>query len=91
MRYPTGFDREEPEILEAIQHILSTANAHGIKAALHCGSPAYALRALQWGFDMVTLANDVRMLTNAAGAALKQVRSGLGDLAGTGQPVGSQY
>ncbi|MNG95178.1 5-keto-4-deoxy-D-glucarate aldolase [compost metagenome] len=91
MRYATGFDREEPEILEAIQHILSTAHAHGIKAALHCGSPAYALRALQWGFDMVTLANDVRMLTNAAGAALKQVRSGLGDLAGTGQQVGSQY
>ncbi|MFV3314277.1 MULTISPECIES: HpcH/HpaI aldolase family protein [Pseudomonas] len=91
MRYPTGFDREEPEILEAIQHILATAHAHGIKAALHCGSPAYALRALQWGFDMVTLANDVRMLTNAAGAALKQVRSGLGDLAGTGQPFGSQY
>ncbi|MEJ8664154.1 HpcH/HpaI aldolase family protein [Pseudomonas sp. LP23] len=91
MRYATGFDREEPEILEAIQHILSTAHTHGIKAALHCGSPAYALRALQWGFDMVTLANDVRMLTNAAGSALKQVRSGLGDLAGTGQPVGSQY
>lgn len=86
MRYPTGFDREEPEMIEAIQLILRTAHAHGIKAALHCGSAAYALRAIQWGFDMVTLANDVRMLSNASGAALKEVRGGLG-----GEAAGSQY
>lgn len=86
MRYPTGFDREEPEMIEAIQLILRTAHAHGIKAALHCGSAAYALRAIQWGFDMVTLANDVRMLSNASSAALKEVRGGLG-----GEAAGSQY
>lgn len=86
MRYPTGFDREEPEMIEAIQLILRTAHAHGIKAALHCGSAAYALRAIGWGFDMVTLANDVRMLSNASSAALKEVRGGLG-----GEPAGCQY
>ncbi|CAO3311316.1 MULTISPECIES: HpcH/HpaI aldolase family protein [Pseudomonas] len=86
MRYPTGFDREEPEMIEAIQLILRTAHAHGIKAALHCGSATYALRAIQWGFDMVTLANDVRMLSNASSAALKEVRGGLG-----GEAAGSQY
>ncbi|MDT4839214.1 5-keto-4-deoxy-D-glucarate aldolase [compost metagenome] len=77
MRYPTGFDREEPEMIEAIKHILTTAHAHGVKAALHCGSARYAVRAIGWGFDMVTLANDVRMITNASSAALTEVRSGL--------------
>lgn len=86
MRYPTGFDREEPEMIEAIQLILRTAHAHGIKAALHCGSAAYALRAIQWGFDMVTVANDVRMLSNASSAALKEVRGGI-----DGEATGSQY
>ncbi|MEE1865860.1 HpcH/HpaI aldolase family protein [Pseudomonas auratipiscis] len=91
MRYPTGFDREEPEMLEAIQHILATAHAHGIKAALHCGSPAYALRAIQWGFDMVTLANDVRMLTNATSAALKEVRSSITEVEHATDRAGCQY
>ncbi|MNL66229.1 hypothetical protein D3C87_1906600 [compost metagenome] len=78
-------------MLEAIQHILATAHAHGIKAALHCGSPTYALRAIQWGFDMVTLANDVRMLTNASSAALKEVRSALTEVESTADRAGCQY
>lgn len=86
MRYPTGFDREEPEMIEAIQLILRTAHAHGIKAALHCGSAAYALRAIGWGFDMVTLANDVRMLSSACSVALREIRGGLDDERG-----GCQY
>ncbi|MDT4874438.1 hypothetical protein FQZ97_1097380 [compost metagenome] len=79
-------------MIEAIKHILQTAHANGIKAALHCGSASYALRAIGWGFDLVTLANDVRMLTNASGAALKEVRSGLAR-APSEQPLnsGCQY
>ena len=79
MRYPNGFDREEPEIIDAIKRILTTAHDHGIKAALHCGTAAYALRAVEWGFDMVTVANDIRMLTNAASSSLKAIRQGLDD------------
>ncbi|MCY1539877.1 2-keto-3-deoxy-L-rhamnonate aldolase [compost metagenome] len=92
MCYPTGFDREEPEMIKAIRHILETAHAHGIKAALHCGSASYALRAIDWGFDLVTLANDVRMLTNASSAALKEMRTGLAGVPGNHPQSGScQY
>ncbi|WP_413875610.1 HpcH/HpaI aldolase family protein [Albidovulum sp.] len=76
-RYPRGFDREEPEMVAAIQRILNVAHAAGIKAALHCGSPAYAAKAVGWGFDMVTISNDVRLLAGAAGASVKSFREGV--------------
>ncbi|RUX21505.1 2,4-dihydroxyhept-2-ene-1,7-dioic acid aldolase, partial [Mesorhizobium sp. M7A.F.Ca.US.011.01.1.1] len=50
------------------------AHRSGIRAALHCGSPAYAARAAQWGFDMVTVSNDVRLLAGAAAANVKAFR-----------------
>lgn len=76
-KYRRGFDREEPEMVEAIQRILSVAHAAGIRAALHCGSPAYAAKAVGWGFDMVTISNDVRLLAGAAGASVKAFREGV--------------
>lgn len=72
--YPTGFDREEPEMVAAIQRILSSAHAAGIKAALHCGTPAYAAKAVEWGFDFVTVGNDVRLLAAAASSSVKSFR-----------------
>lgn len=78
-KYPTGFDREEPEMVEAIQTILNHAHAAGIRACLHCGSAAYAAKAIGWGFDLVTLLNDVRLLASAAQANLSQTRKLLGE------------
>lgn len=73
-RYPTGFDREEPEMVAAIRKILSSAHSAGIKACLHCGTPAYAAKAVEWGFDLVTLSNDVRLLANAASVSVREFR-----------------
>ncbi len=75
---PPGFDREEPEMVEAIRKILAAAKNAGIRAALHCGSPAYAAKAIGWGFDMTTLANDVRLLAAAASESVGQTRELLG-------------
>lgn len=77
-KYPTGFDREEPEMIDAIKTILRKAHDAGIKACLHCGSGAYAAKAIGWGFDMVTLLNDVRLLATAAAANVKEARSLIG-------------
>ncbi|WP_433850744.1 HpcH/HpaI aldolase family protein [Brucella pseudogrignonensis] len=82
MKYPTGFDREEPEIIENIKRILNAAHGAGIKAALHCGTPTYAAKAAGWGFDMVTVSNDVRLLAGAAAASVKTFR----ELTAAGQP-----
>lgn len=76
-RYRRGFDRDEPEMVEALRHILHVAHKNSIKVGLHCGMPEYALIALRWGFDLVTLGNDVRLLTQSAQQVIKTVREGL--------------
>ena len=78
-KYPTGFDREEPEMVAAIKTILAKAHAAGIRACLHCGQAAYAAKAVGWGFDLVTLLNDVRLLAAAAQANVATTRKLLGE------------
>ncbi len=73
-----GMDREEPEMLDAIKRILSAAHDAGIAACLHTGSPEYAAKAIGWGFDLVTLVNDARLLAAAAEDQVKTTRSLLG-------------
>ena len=86
--YRTGFDREEPEMLEAIHRILAAAHGAGIRAGLHTGSPGYAAKAVDWGFDMVTVSNDVRLLAGAAEASVGEFRTRLREHAGAA-PAGA--
>jgi 4-hydroxy-2-oxoheptanedioate aldolase len=73
-RLAPGFDREEPEIIAALQTIVAASKKNGIRAALHCGTPEYAARAIGWGFDMTTVGGDSRFLAAAAGAAVAGFR-----------------
>ncbi|WP_210528741.1 HpcH/HpaI aldolase family protein [Rubellimicrobium arenae] len=73
-RLSPGFDREEPEMIDAIQAIRNAAHRNGIKAALHCGTADYAARALGWGFDLVTVSGDSRLLAAAAAASVARFR-----------------
>jgi len=73
-RLAPGFDREEPEMIAALQTILAACKKNGIRAALHCGTPDYAARAVRWGFDMTTVGGDSRFLAAAAGAAVAGFR-----------------
>jgi 4-hydroxy-2-oxoheptanedioate aldolase len=82
-QYPFGFDREEPEMVSAIRTILDASHRAGIRAALHCGAPAYAAKAIGWGFDLVTRPNDVRLLAAAAGASVADTRKLAAANAGT--------
>ena len=74
-----GFDRKEPEMIEAKKKILEVAHKHGKVACLHCGTPEYAAQASQWGFDLVTITNDVRLLAGAAGAHVKKFKELTGE------------
>jgi 4-hydroxy-2-oxoheptanedioate aldolase len=69
-----GFDREEPEMIEATKNILVAAKKNNKIAALHCGSPEYAAKAINWGFNMVTISNDVRLLISASSSSVKKFR-----------------
>ncbi|PAU74113.1 MULTISPECIES: HpcH/HpaI aldolase family protein [Halomonas] len=82
-QYRTGFDREEPEIIEAIKHIMTRTQQAGLRACLHNGTPEYAARALEWGFDLVTVSNDVRLLVGAAKASVDKVRALRGEAGGS--------
>ncbi len=77
-RLTPGFDREEDEMIAAIKRILKAAKSAGIRACLHCGKPEYAARAIGWGFDLVTLSNDVRLLAGAAQASVLRCRELIG-------------
>jgi len=78
-KYPTGFDRQEPEMVEAIQSVLKAAHKAGIRAAIHCGTPDYAAKVVGWGFDLVTISNDVRLLAGAAQASVTAARKLIGE------------
>ncbi|WP_204115309.1 HpcH/HpaI aldolase family protein [Shimia biformata] len=75
---PAGLDREEPEMIEAIQTILAAAKRAGIGTILHCGTPEYGARAVGWGCDMVTIAADVSLLSAGSKAAVARTRALLG-------------
>ena len=83
-----GFDREEPEIVDAIRRVLDAAHKAGIRAGLHNGSAAYAAKAIGWGFDFVTLSNDVRLLAGAAEASVADLRKRFGEASSEPKPTG---
>ena len=61
-------------MIEAKKKILEIAHKNGKVACLHCGTPEYAAQATDWGFDLVTITNDVRLLSGAAAAHVKKFK-----------------
>lgn len=76
-RLTPTFDREEPEIIAAIRRIQDACHRNGIKAAIHCGTAEYAIRAVEWGFDMTTVSGDARLLAGAAAKSVATWRDGV--------------
>jgi 4-hydroxy-2-oxoheptanedioate aldolase len=60
------FDDVDPKAAQAIDHILARAQAHGVVAGIHNGSPEAALKRIAKGFQFVTVSSDARLM--AAGA-----------------------
>ncbi|HEU0223301.1 MAG TPA: aldolase/citrate lyase family protein [Paracoccaceae bacterium] len=86
-RLAPAFDREEPEMIEALHRILAACQSAGIRAALHCGTADYAARAIGWGFDMTTVSGDSRLLAAAADASVRRFRE---LTAGVAEPIRKQ-
>jgi 4-hydroxy-2-oxoheptanedioate aldolase len=82
-RLAPAFDREEPEMIAALKTIVSACKRSGKRAALHCGTPDYAARAIEWGFDMTTVSGDSRLLAAASQASVARFR----ELTGAGKPA----
>lgn len=73
-RLAPGFDRDEEEMVTAIRRIVDVARAHGKFAALHCGTPEYAVKGIGWGYHMTTVAADARLMAAAAGQSVSRFR-----------------
>ena len=74
-RLAPGFDREEPEMVEILKRIAEVCAANDIKACLHCGSAQYAMQAVQWGYALVTILGDARLLAGAARSSVESFRA----------------
>jgi 4-hydroxy-2-oxoheptanedioate aldolase len=90
-RLAPAFDREEPEMIEALQRIVAACKRSGIRAALHCGTPEYAARAIAWGFNMTTVSGDSRLLAAAAQASVQQFRKLVTDGSAPRAPQAGAY
>ena len=72
-----GMDREEDEMIERIKTILSEAKKMDKKACLHCVKTSYAIKAIKWGFDLVTLNSDTRLLATSVADSINEFRNGI--------------
>lgn len=68
------FDDVAPLVATAIAHIADRANAHGVRAGIHCGAPDAALARIAAGYGFVTIGSDARLLANGSQQMLKRMR-----------------
>ncbi|MDJ0610769.1 MAG: aldolase/citrate lyase family protein [Kiloniellales bacterium] len=72
-------DQTDPEVVAAIEAILAAAKRHGVTPGIHCGSPAYAKKMIDLGFQLVTIMSDNLLMAAAAKGAVTELRAALGD------------
>ena len=73
---PPVLDREEPAVLDILARLVRETGRRGIAAGIHCGTSAYAARAIGMGFRLVTVGSDSALMLQAARAAVQGVRGG---------------
>lgn len=64
--FKPGFDREEPEMLKAIEKVITAARRAGKFPGIHCGSVAYGRRMIEMGASMITVGSDLRFIASGA-------------------------
>ena len=70
-----GLDRVEPEMIDAINKIYNACKNNNIKVGIHCLSPSYLKEKLSNGFNLATLASDVRIYAEGLSNKIKEARS----------------
>jgi 4-hydroxy-2-oxoheptanedioate aldolase len=72
--YGPGPDREEPEVVEAIDRVLAAATERGLAAGIFTGSSEHASRMVEKGFRFVNVSTDVRLLAGAAAETVAKLK-----------------
>jgi len=68
-------DQTDPVVVAAIDKILASAKAHGLKSAIYCVSPDYSNAMFAKGFDLVTVASDAGLVAAGAGGLRRQIKA----------------
>lgn len=68
------FDQDEQPVVDAIDHILARAKAHGVRAGIHNGSAEYALKMIEKGFQFVSIGSDARFMAAGAKATVDKMK-----------------
>jgi 4-hydroxy-2-oxoheptanedioate aldolase len=71
-------DRTEPEILAIYDKIIKECDKRGLFPGLHCSGAEGAARAINMGFKLVTLSNEVGMMTTYAKMQVNATRKDAG-------------
>lgn len=76
MGYNPGGDKPDEWMMTALKKVVDACKRHKVHPGLHCGAPAYALKAIEMGFRFVTVGGDTRFVTMGAQAAVQEMRGG---------------
>ena len=68
--------KTEKPVVEAIDFILAGAKKHKVVAGIHNGTPEYALKMVDKGFQFVTIASDARLMVAKATEVIGKMRAG---------------
>jgi 4-hydroxy-2-oxoheptanedioate aldolase len=68
-------DDIEPRAQAAVEHILARAQAHGVIAGIHNGTPETALKRIAMGFRYVTVSSDARLMAAGSQQVLAKMRT----------------
>jgi len=71
-------DRSEPEILAIYDKIIRESSKRGLNAGIHCSGAEGAARAINMGFKLVTLSNEVGLMTTYAKMQVNATRKDSG-------------
>jgi 4-hydroxy-2-oxoheptanedioate aldolase len=71
-------DRDEPEILKIYEKIVKECGKRGLYPGIHCSGADGALRAINMGFKLVTLFNEVGLMATYAKMQIAQTRKDSG-------------
>jgi 4-hydroxy-2-oxoheptanedioate aldolase len=86
---PPRTDSDEPAHVAAVARILDSARRHGVAPGIHTGSPAFAARCIEQGFQMVTLTSDAASMGKGAWQDLQELRK-LTKVEGAAPPTPSE-
>ena len=66
-------ESNDPEFVDAMNHLRETATKHGVAPGLHCLTPEQVIRRREEGWRFIAMASDLALMMGAAKSGLAEV------------------